>query len=260
MERDKHAFYSNLRVEDRLRLYGMQLVDSKSNYSSNAKASNRSGSRSRREYRDRMKEFFQRMQEHARKSQQERERIIKQVKQETPFEPCLYTKHDFSDKESTYTNHKEFLERQSKFVQDRAEKQSRLVEDLDARFSFNPVLNKKSKEMMDKSPTRNIELIKAQVAVDKKTRQLMKDHNFLPTREPKRLPSKETYDRLYKEHTRRQESNEKKRDQIRQQLERKSMEACTFKPQLLTAPETIEGDVVTRNQKWLDFKDKSKLR
>jgi hypothetical protein len=58
MERDKHAFYSNLRVEDRLRLYGMQLVDSKSNYSSNAKASNRSGSRSRREYRDRMKEFF----------------------------------------------------------------------------------------------------------------------------------------------------------------------------------------------------------
>lgn len=54
MEQSKNAFYSDLKVEDRLRLYGMQLLDQ----SSSARSSSRSGSRSKREYRQKIEDFF----------------------------------------------------------------------------------------------------------------------------------------------------------------------------------------------------------
>jgi hypothetical protein len=65
-----------------------------------------------------MDDFFTRMQEHAVKSQHERDLLLNQIKQETPFAPSLYRKS-----EPKRLNQKEFLDRQAKFEQTRAEKQ-----------------------------------------------------------------------------------------------------------------------------------------
>jgi hypothetical protein len=64
---------------------------------------------------------------------------------------------------------------------------------------------------MDKSPSRNLELIKAQVLIAKKTKRLLEQHNFKPTVE-KKVTSSKLHDRLYKEHVKKAEQNEKKRE------------------------------------------------
>ena len=82
---------------------------------------------------------------------------------------------------------------------------------------------------MDKSPSRNLELIKAQVSIAKKTKRLIEQHNFKPTWE-KKVNSSKLYDRLYKEHLKKAEQIEVKREYLKSEQNRKSMEGCTFQP------------------------------
>ena len=63
-------------------------------------------------------------------------------------------------KEKEAKRQKEFISRQTKFLNDKFEKHQKSLEEVKTKFSFNPKLNDKSKKMMDKSPSRNIELIK----------------------------------------------------------------------------------------------------
>ena len=56
-----------------------------------------------------------------------------------------------------------------------------------------------------------MELIKAQVLIAKKTKRLLEQHNFKPTVE-KKVTSSKLHDRLYKEHVKKAEQNEMKRE------------------------------------------------
>lgn len=146
------------------------------------------------------------------------EKLVKQVMAELPFEPNLInsnyvsklaSKYDSvaTEKESAHIRQKEFLERQNKFVKDTKVHKEQLAKDVQARFSYNPVLCKKSRELMEKSPSRNIELIKAQVAIAKQTQRLMQ-HKFDPQQDqptPRDGTSKR-YDQLYKDHAKKLES------------------------------------------------------
>lgn len=53
--------------------------------------------------------------------------------------------------------------------------------------------------MMEKSPSRNLELIKTQVAIEKKAKRLLEAHNFKPSGEGKKPTGTKRHDKLYKE-------------------------------------------------------------
>lgn len=77
MQSDKHSFYSNLKVEDRLRLYGIQLNEQQKDATSDAYTSEltprqdnqkSSRSRSRAETKKLVNQFLQRQLDHEKKS------------------------------------------------------------------------------------------------------------------------------------------------------------------------------------------------
>ena len=133
-----------------------------------------------------------------------------------------------TEKESAHARQKEFLERQKKFVQDRQSKKELIAKDVQSQFPFNPKLCKKSRELMEKSPSRNIELIKAQVAIAKQTQRLLGQHNFKPQADQPNKPSSQLYDRLYKDHLKKLEEQERKREQLKSEMEKRSLADCTF--------------------------------